>query len=106
MGACIKEFVIVNNYGNLLTGDNLRDTSFSATKSYSGAGGPVCIDIVVVIGDTNKVCLQPGDTVTTTITRGGNLASNGTGNGTENESGRTGALQAAPNTDNMDSVGG
>lgn len=103
MGACIKEFVIVNNYGNLLTGDNLRDTSFTATKTYSGAGGPACIDIVVVIGDTNKVCLKPGDTVTTTITRGGNEQSV---NGNGDNNGMTGTLQSAPNTDDMDYPGG
>lgn len=78
MGACIKEFVIVNNYGNFFTGDNLQDHSFSASKTYSGAGGPAYIDIVNVISGANKVCLKPGDTVTTTITRGGTSGSQGT----------------------------
>lgn len=101
MGARIKEFVIVNNYGNFFTGDNLQDNSFSASKTYSGAGGPVCIDIVTVISETNKVCLKPGDTVTTTITRGGNIESIGD----ENRSGTTGAMQLAPNTENIDIIG-
>ena len=39
MPAHIKEFVIVNNTGNIFTGDNLSDTSFTATKSYSGSMG-------------------------------------------------------------------
>ena len=34
MPAHIKEFVIVNNTGNIFTGDNLSDTSFTASKSY------------------------------------------------------------------------
>lgn len=73
MGVCIKEFVIVNNSGNIFTGDNLRDTSFAASKTFTGSTGPTCMDVVVVIGNTNEICLRPGDTVTTTITRGTGL---------------------------------
>ena len=32
MPAHIKEFVIVNNTGNIFTGDNLSDTSFTASE--------------------------------------------------------------------------
>ena len=69
MPAHIKEFVIVNNTGNIFTGDNLSDTSFTATKSYSGSMGCTWIDVVTVIGTETKLCLQPGDSVTTTYTR-------------------------------------
>ena len=70
MPAHIKEFVIVNNTGNIFTGDNLSDTSFTASKSYSGSMGCTWIDVVTVIGTETKLCLQPGDSVTTTYTRG------------------------------------
>lgn len=103
MPANIKEFIIVNNYGNLFTGDNLRDTSFSASKTYSGASGPTYIDVVTVIGTTTKVCLQPGDTITTTYTKG---APAGTSGNTDSGISTTGILQAAPNTDNFDSAPG
>ena len=66
MPAHIKEFVIVNNTGNIFTGDNLSDTSFTASKSYSGSMGCTWIDVVTVIGTETKLCLQPGDSVTTT----------------------------------------
>ncbi len=69
MPAHIKEFVIVNNTGNIFTGDNLSDTSFTASKSYSGSMGCTWIDVVTVIGTETKLCLQPGDSVTTTYTR-------------------------------------
>lgn len=59
MPAHIKEFVIVNNTGNIFTGDNLSDTSFTATKSYSGSMGCTWIDVVTVIGTETKLCLQP-----------------------------------------------
>ena len=59
MPAHIKEFVIVNNTGNIFTGDNLRDTSFTASKSYSGSMGCTWIDVVTVIGTETKLCLQP-----------------------------------------------
>lgn len=55
MPANIKEFVIVNNYGNLFTGDNLRDTSFTASKTYSGSTGPTYIDVVTVIGTATNL---------------------------------------------------
>ncbi|ABS23615.1 conserved hypothetical protein [Bacillus cytotoxicus NVH 391-98] len=70
MPAHIQKFVIVNQYGNIFTGDHLSDTSFVASKTYSGALGPTCIDVVTVVGTTSNLCLQPGDTVTTTYTRG------------------------------------
>ncbi len=70
MPAHIKEFVIVNNTGNIFTGDNLSDTSFTASKSYSGSMGCTWVDVVTVIGTETKLCLQPGDSVTTTYTRG------------------------------------
>ncbi|MEY8348996.1 hypothetical protein AALF16_11930 [Bacillus cereus] len=103
MPANIKEFTIVNNYGNLFTGDNLRDTSFTASKTYSGATGPTCIDVVTVIGTTSKVCLQPGDTITTTYTKG---APAGTGGNTVPGMNTTGIAQATPNTDDFDSAPG
>ncbi|KEK24533.1 hypothetical protein [Bacillus gaemokensis] len=105
MPANIKEFVIVNNYGNLFTGDNLRDTSFTASKTYSGAVGPTCVDVVLVIGTTTKVCLDPGDTVTTTYTKGSQLGAdaNTTSGGNQNS---TGVMQAVPNTDDFDSAPG
>ncbi|CAG9611282.1 hypothetical protein BACCIP111899_00454 [Bacillus rhizoplanae] len=87
MGVSIKEFVIVNNSGNIFTGDNLRDTSFVATKTFTGSTGPTCMDVVVVIGNTNEVCLRPGDTITTTITRGSTLTG-----AAASSSGMTGAL--------------
>ena len=59
MPAHIKEFVIVNNTGNIFTGDNLSDTSFTASKSYSGSMGCTWIDVVTVIGTETKLCLQP-----------------------------------------------
>ncbi|ENQ3080380.1 hypothetical protein ACEOWG_003672 [Bacillus cereus] len=112
MGVCIKEFVIVNNSGNIFTGDNLRDTSFVASKTFTGSTGPTCIDVVVVIGNTNEVCLRPGDTVTTTITRGTGLTGSGSSSGqsnssnsqssSSNSSGGSG-LPAAPSTENIDS---
>ena len=107
MGVCIKEFVIVNNTGNIFTGDNLRDTSFVASKTFTGSTGPTCMDVVVVIGNTNEVCLRPGDVVTTTITRGtgltGSSPSSGGGmtdalQGTPSSSGMTGALQGTPSS--------
>ncbi|WP_410984070.1 hypothetical protein [Bacillus cereus] len=104
MPANIKEFVIVNNYGNLFTGDNLRDNSFTASKTYSGSTGPTCIDVVTVIGTTTKVCLQPGDTVTTTYTRGTPV---GTDTNTNTRpSSQVGTMQAVPNTDDFDSAPG
>ncbi|MEN1937586.1 hypothetical protein AAIE21_18830 [Paenibacillus sp. 102] len=103
MPANIKEFVIVNNYGNLFTGDNLKDASFTASKTYSGASGPTCIDVVTVIGTTTKVCLQPGDTVTTTYTRG-TPAGTDTNNGPSVS--QVGTMQAVPNTDDFDSAPG
>lgn len=101
MGVCIKEFVIVNNYGNIFTGDNLRDTSFVASKTFTGSTGPTCIDVVVVIGNTNEVCLRPGDTVTTTITRGTGLPGSSSSNGQSNSSSSSGGsgLQSATNID-------
>ncbi|MEH6850310.1 hypothetical protein, partial [Bacillus pseudomycoides] len=92
MGVCIKEFVIVNNTGNIFTGDNLRDTSFVASKTFTGSTGPTCMDVVVVIGNTNEVCLRPGDVVTTTITRGTGL----TGSSPSSGGGMTGTLQGTP----------
>ncbi|PFK46035.1 hypothetical protein COI93_06870 [Bacillus cereus] len=103
MPANIKEFTIVNNYGNLFTGDNLRDTSFTASKTYSGASGPTCIDVVTVVGTTTKLCLRPGDTVTTTYTRGAQV---GTDANTDPTTMPVGTLQAAPNTDDFDSAPG
>ena len=99
MGACIKEFVIVNNSGNIFTGDNLRDTSFVATKTFTGSTGPTCMDVVVVIGNTAEVCLKPGDTITTTITRGSTLT--GALPGDQNSSGMTNASQGAQNSNGM-----
>ncbi|PEB51686.1 hypothetical protein CON65_05370 [Bacillus pseudomycoides] len=110
MPANIKEFVIVNNYGNLFTGDNLRDTSFVASKTYSGAIGSTCIDVVTVIGTATNLCLQPGDTVTTTFTRGTTQAGAqiGTQTGTNINaplSGNTSNIQQpVPNTNSTDSV--
>ncbi|WP_459503274.1 hypothetical protein [Bacillus sp. C1] len=105
MPANIKEFVIVNNYGNLFTGDNLRDTSFTASKTYSGSTGPTCIDIVTVIGTTTKLCLKPGDTVTTTYTSGTQARTNA--NASSSASARqVDTMQAAPNTDDFDSAPG
>ncbi|SFD30323.1 hypothetical protein SAMN04488168_1315 [Bacillus sp. 491mf] len=110
MGVCIKEFVIVNNTGNIFTGDNLRDTSFVASKTFTGSTGPTCMDVVVVIGNTNEVCLRPGDVVTTTITRGtgltGSSPSSGGGmtdalQGTPSSSGMTGTLQGTPSSSGM-----
>jgi len=110
MGVCIKEFVIVNNTGNIFTGDNLRDTSFVASKTFTGSTGPTCMDVVVVIGNTNEVCLRPGDVVTTTITRGtglpGSSSSSGGGmtgtlQGTPSSSGMTDALQGTPSSSGM-----
>ncbi|MFJ8528147.1 hypothetical protein [Bacillus sp. NPDC094106] len=112
MPANIKEFVIVNNYGNLFTGDNLRDTSFVASKTYSGAVGSTCIDVVTVIGTATNLCLQPGDTVTTTYTRGTTQAGTqiGTQTGTNinaSLSGNTSNIQQpVPNTMSTDSVPG
>ncbi|HDX9588746.1 TPA: hypothetical protein ROX98_001705 [Bacillus pseudomycoides] len=125
MGVCIKEFVIVNNTGNIFTGDNLRDTSFTASKTFTGSTGPTCIDVVVVIGNTNEVCLRPGDTLTTTITRGTGLTGSGSSNNpsgdtssdpssnpdsnlssnpSSNSSSSCGSvLPGPPNTDNKDS---
>ncbi|PEV98344.1 hypothetical protein CN425_20430 [Bacillus cereus] len=105
MSAHIKEFIIVNNTGNVFTGDNLSDTSFTASKSYSGSTGCTWIDVVTVIGTETKLCLQPGDSVTTTYTRGtlaGTIAGTNTGQGTN----VSGIAQAVPNTDNMDSIAG
>ncbi|MBC6971401.1 hypothetical protein H9I32_02865 [Bacillus sp. Xin] len=103
MPANIKEFVIVNNYGNLFTGDNLRDNSFTSSKMYSGSTGPTCIDVVTVIGTTTKLCLRPGDTVTTTYTRGAQV---GTDANNDSSARSVGTLQAAPNTDDFDSAPG
>lgn len=105
MPAHIKEFVIVNNTGNIFTGDNLSDTSFTATKSYSGSMGCTWIDVVTVIGTETKLCLQPGDSVTTTYTRGtpaGTVTGASTGQGTN----VSGIAQAVPNIDNLDSTAG
>ncbi len=108
MGACIKEFVIINNSGNIFTGDNLRDTSFVATKTFTGSTGPTCMDVVVVIGNTNEVCLKPGDTITTTITRGSTLVNAASSSGmtdtlpgAQNSSGMTNASQGALNSNGM-----
>ncbi|HHT7189309.1 TPA: hypothetical protein ACTZ5N_002656 [Bacillus cereus] len=105
MPAHIKEFVIVNNTGNIFTGDNLRDTSFTASKSYSGSMGCTCIDVVTIIGTETKLCLQPGDSVTTTYTRG-TPASAVTGANTGQGTNVSGIAQAVPNTDNVDSIAG
>ncbi|MFD6507022.1 MULTISPECIES: hypothetical protein [Bacillus] len=105
MPARIKEFIIVNNTGNIFTGDNLRDTSFTASKSYSGSTGCTWIDVVTVIGTETKLCLQPGDSVTTTYTRGIS-ASTLTGGNTGQSANASSTTQAAPNTDNTDSVAG
>ncbi|MGG2017997.1 hypothetical protein [Bacillus sp. S10(2024)] len=108
MGVCIKEFVIVNNSGNIFTGDNLRDTSFVASKTFTGSTGPTCIDVVVVIGNTNEVCLRPGDTLTTSITRGTGLTGSSLSSGQSNSSSSSGgsglqaAPQATPSTENAD----
>ncbi|PEX91758.1 hypothetical protein [Bacillus cereus] len=105
MPARIKEFIIVNNTGNIFTGDNLSDTSFTASKSYSGSTGCTWIDVVTVIGTETKLCLQPGDSVTTTYTKGtlaGTLAGTNTSQGVNTSS----TSQAVPNTDNTDSVAG
>ncbi|PFM60827.1 hypothetical protein COJ48_22905 [Bacillus cereus] len=112
MPAHIKEFIIVNNTGNIFTGDNLRDTSFTASKTYSGSTGPTCIDVVTIIGTETKLCLQPGDSVTTTFTRGtpaGTLTGTNTGqsaNASSTMQAAPNTMQAAPNTDNTDSVAG
>ncbi|MBO1581306.1 MULTISPECIES: hypothetical protein [Bacillus] len=103
MPANIKEFVIVNNYGNLFTGDNLRDTSFTASKTYSGSTGPTYIDVVTVIGPTTKICLQPGDVVTTTYTKGTDIDRS---TNTASNANMTGIMQSVPNTDNLDSAPG
>ncbi|MDQ7234032.1 hypothetical protein [Bacillus pacificus] len=105
MPAHIKEFVIVNNTGNIFTGDNLSDTSFTASKSYSGSMGCTWIDVVTVIGTETKLCLQPGDSVTTTYTRG-TPAGTVTGTNMGQSVNTSGIAQAVPNTDNMDSVAG
>ncbi|WP_439874323.1 hypothetical protein ACSLGG_23505 [Bacillus mycoides] len=105
MPARIKEFIIVNNTGNIFTGDNLRDTSFTASKSYSGSMGCTWIDVVTVIGTETKLCLQPGDSVTTTYTRG-TPASTVTGTNMGQGANVSSISQAVPNTDNMDSVAG
>ncbi|SCC59961.1 hypothetical protein [Bacillus mycoides] len=105
MPARIKEFIIVNNTGNIFTGDNLSDTSFTATKSYSGSTGCTWIDVVTVIGTETKLCLQPGDSVTTTYTRG-TPASNLTGANTGQGANVSNIVQSVPNTDNMDSTAG
>ncbi|MED0947527.1 hypothetical protein P4T34_20695 [Bacillus mobilis] len=105
MPAHIKEFVIVNNTGNIFTGDNLSDTSFTASKSYSGSVGCTWIDVVTVIGTETKLCLQPGDSVTTTYTRGIS-AGTVTGTNTGQSANVSSTMQAVPNTDNMDSVAG
>ncbi|EJV79606.1 hypothetical protein [Bacillus cereus] len=105
MPARIKEFIIVNNTGNIFTGDNLSDTSFTASKSYSGSTGCTWIDVVTVIGTETKLCLQPGDSVTTTYTRGipaGTVTGTNMGQGANVSS----ISQTVPNTDNMDSVSG
>ena len=103
MPAHIKEFVIVNNTGNIFTGDNLSDTSFTASKSYSGSMGCTWIDVVTVIGTETKLCLQPGDSVTTTYTRG-TPAGTVTGTNMGQSVNTSGIAQAVPNTDNMDSL--
>ena len=105
MPAHIKEFVIVNNTGNIFTGDNLSDTSFTASKSYSGSMGCTWIDVVTVIGTETKLCLQSGDSVTTTYTRG-TPAGTVTGTNMGQSVNASGIAQAVPNTDNMDSVAG
>ncbi|KFN03746.1 hypothetical protein D0U04_04365 [Bacillus clarus] len=105
MPANIKEFIIVNNSGNIFTGDNLRDTSFTASKTYSGSTGLTCIDVVTIIGTETNLCLQPGDTVTTTYTRG-TPAATLTGTNTNQGANISGIQQAVPNTDNMDSIAG
>lgn len=111
MGVCIKEFVIVNNSGNIFTGDNLRDTSFVATKTFTGSTGPTCMDVVVVIGNTAEVCLKPGDTITTTITRGSTLVNAATSSGmagtlpgAQNNSEMTNASPGAQNCNGMTNV--
>lgn len=101
MSVNIKEFVIVNNNGNLFTGDGLRDTSFTASKTYSGATGPTCIDIVTVIGTATNLCLQPGDTVTTTYTKGRGVAASAAAS--VNQSGTT---QSVPGADDLSSAPG
>jgi len=105
MPANIKEFVIVNNYGNLFTGDNLRDTSFVASKTYSGATGPTCIDVVTVIGTATNLCLNPGDVVTTTYTKGSAIGTSMSTNAASSAN-TSGTMQAVPNADSLDSVPG
>lgn len=105
MPAHIKEFTIVNNTGNIFTGDNLRDTSFTASKSYSGSMGCTWIDVVTVIGTETKLCLQPGDSVTTTYTRGTSTSTLGGANTSQGAS-TSSTEQAVPNADNTDSVAG
>ncbi|MGU3368692.1 hypothetical protein [Bacillus mycoides] len=105
MPARIKEFIIVNNTGNIFTGDNLSDTSFTASKSYSGSMGCTWIDVVTVIGTETKLCLQPGDSVTTTYTRG-TPAGTLTGTNMGQSVNASGIAQAVPNTDNTDSIAG
>ncbi|MDM5190406.1 hypothetical protein QUF99_24590 [Bacillus sp. DX4.1] len=108
MPANIKEFVIVNNYGNLFTGDNLRDTSFVASKIYSGSTGPTCIDVVTVIGTETNLCLNPGDTVTTTYTKGSaaGISTSNASNINTSSANIAGTMQSTPNTDSLDSVPG
>ena len=103
MGVCIKEFVIVNNSGNIFTGDNLRDTSFTASKTFTGSTGPTCIDVVVVIGNTNEVCLRPGDTLTTTITRGTGLPGSSSSSNTSSSSSSNANSSLSSNTSNSSS---
>ncbi|MDM5156893.1 hypothetical protein QUF88_24595 [Bacillus sp. DX1.1] len=106
MPANIKEFVIVNNYGNLFTGDNLRDTSFTASKTYSGSTGPTYIDVVTVIGTATNLCLNPGDTVTTTYTKGPatGISTSNASNINTSSANITGTMQSTPNTGSLDSV--
>ena len=95
----------MNNTGNIFTGDNLSDTSFTASKSYSGSMGCTWIDVVTVIGTETKLCLQPGDSVTTTYTRG-TPAGTVTGANMGQNVNTSSIAQAVPNTDNMDSIAG
>ena len=92
----------MNNTGNIFTGDNLSDTSFTVLKSYSGSMGCTWVDVVTVIGTETKLCLQPGDSVTTTYTRG-TPAGTVTGTNMGQSVNASGIAQAVPNTDNMDS---
>ena len=95
----------MNNTGNIFTGDNLSDTSFTASKSYSGSMGCTWIDVVTVIGTETKLCLQPGDSVTTTYTKG-TPAGTVTGANMGQNVNTSSIAQAVPNTDNMDSIAG